>query len=243
MQLDDAAWRELLLDFACGGQGTFDGRRLPHMPSTELQINTVGQSGAGAMEEAWLCAVQCLARFRNAPNWANPGRNLLDFGTGWARIARCFLRDFDAENILGIDVDPDFIAVCNDSFPGPRFLKCSALPPLEIEDVSIDFIVSYSVFCHLSETACWQWINESAILRPGGMAALTKRGRWFFDYAAGVSGADSYAVGVAAMFPNFDDAKAQYDQGQLVHSRAYGVAGGGPGEATSTAKRGAYILI
>jgi SAM-dependent methyltransferase len=201
------------------------------MPLAELQINTVGQSGAGAMEEAWLFAVQCLARFRNAANWANPSRNLLDFGTGWARIARCFLRDFDAENIIGVDVDPDFIALCSDTFHGPRFLRCSPFPPLEIETASVDFIVGYSVFSHLSESACWQWINEFArILRPEGMAALTTRGRWFFDYAAGVTGTDTYAVGLAAMFPNFDDAKAQYDNGEFVHSRAYGVAGGGARE-------------
>jgi hypothetical protein len=64
-----------------------------------MQINTVGQAGAGAMDEAWAFAAQCLARFRDAPRWSDPDRILLDFGTDWARIVRCFLRDFRVENI------------------------------------------------------------------------------------------------------------------------------------------------
>jgi len=98
-QLDDDTWRDLRRSVASGGQGTVDGRPMPPMPPAQMQINTVGQAGAGAMDEAWAFAAQCLARFRDAPRWSDPDRILLDFGTDWARIVRCFLRDFRVENI------------------------------------------------------------------------------------------------------------------------------------------------
>ena len=62
------------------------------------------------------------------------------------------------------------------------------------------------------------------------MAALTTRGRWFFDYAAGMTGTDPYARSLAAMFRSFADAKASYERGEFVHSNAHGVTGGGARE-------------
>ena len=230
-RLEDNDWRDLLRTVASGGQGSINGRPLPPMPPEQLQINTVGQAGAGAMEEAWLFAQQCLVHFKTSPRFSDPKRLLLDFGTGWGRIARCFLRDFNAENIFGIDVDPEFITICRDTFPGPRFIRCNPMPPLVLGNESIDFVVGYSVFSHLSEAACQQWMAEFArILRPGGMVAVTTRGRWFFDFAANLTATDSYARGLATMFPDFAAAKARYDQGKFVHSNAHGVTGGGPRE-------------
>ena len=45
-----------------------DGVALPRMPDATLQVNTVGQAGAGAIEEAWAFAAQCLARVGTAPD-------------------------------------------------------------------------------------------------------------------------------------------------------------------------------
>ena len=227
--LSDDAWRDLLLRAASGEPVTMDGRPLPAMPAADLQMDTVGKAGPDAMEEAWAFARNCLARFRRSPLFGDERKLLMDFGTGWGRIARCFLRDVRAENIIGVDVDPDFLASCRAIFPGPRFLRCNPMPPLLVHPASVDFIVGYSVFSHLSESACHAWIGEFArVLKPGGMVAVTTRGRWFFDYAAALTGTDSYSRSLAAMFPDFVEAKARYDRGELVHSNAYGVAGGGP---------------
>lgn len=226
--LSDDAWHDLLRRAASGERVAMDGHPLPSMPDAKLQMDTVGQAGPDAMGEAWAFAAQCLARFRRSPLFGDERKVLMDFGTGWARIARCFLRDVRAENIIGIDVDPDFLAACHATFPGPRFLRCNPMPPLPIRATSVDFIVGYSVFSHLSEAACRAWIGEFArVLKPGGMAAVTTRGRWFFDYAAMLAGTDAYSRSLATMFPDFADAKARYDRGDLVHSNAYGVTGGG----------------
>jgi SAM-dependent methyltransferase len=226
--LDDDAWLELLRFAAAGDEARIDGRSLPSMPDTELQVRTVGHAGPDAMQEAWDFTAQCLARFRASPDFGDPRKVLLDFGTGWGRVARCFLRDIPAEQLMGADVDDDLLAVCRATFPGPRFLRCGVMPPLGLEDETVDFVVSYSVFSHLSETACRAWIAEFArILKPGGMVALTTRGRWFFDHAASCPGTDPYARALSRMFPDFVAAKARYDRGEFVHSNAPGVTGGG----------------
>jgi SAM-dependent methyltransferase len=226
--MTDAAWADLLQRAAAGEMVAVDGRQLPAMPDATLQVNTVGQSGPGAMLEAWSFASQCLHRFRAVPRFQDDDKLLLDFGTGWARIARCFLRDMRAENIIGTDVDASLINVCRATFPGPRFLRCDKMPPLPLRDASMDFIVGYSVFSHLSEAACRAWLTEFArILRPGGMVALTTRGRWFFDYAASLTGTDPYSRSLATMFPDFTEARSRYDRGEFVHSNVPGITGGG----------------
>ena len=60
------------------------------------------------------------------------------------------------------------------------------------------------------------------------MAALTTGGRWFFDYAASLTGSNSYSRALSRMFPDFDAAKALYDVEALVHANSEGATGGGP---------------
>ena len=68
-----------------------------------------------------------------------PAEGSSGLGTGWGRIARCFLRDVKAENVVGVDVNPDLLSVCRETFPGPRFLKSDPLPPLQLASQSVDF--------------------------------------------------------------------------------------------------------
>jgi hypothetical protein len=80
--LSDDAWFGMLRRVAAGENGQVNGRPLPSMPDPAVQIRTVGQAGAGAMEEATAFAGQCLMRFRQSPRFDDPRKVLLDFGTG-----------------------------------------------------------------------------------------------------------------------------------------------------------------
>ena len=68
------------------------------------------------------------------------------------------------------------------------------------------------------------------LLVPGGLLALTTRGRPFFDFCENLQGQDveGYLKGLSMMFSSFPDARARYDRGEFVHSNAEGVTGGGP---------------
>lgn len=206
-----------------------NGVQLPGFPPDQIQINTTGKAGLITLREAFVFYLDCIENF----NLVRPIREedlLLDFGVGWGRIARFFLRDLPLENIYGIDVMEEFVTICQQSFRSDNFQVTSPFPPTQIPDNKFNYIVGYSVFSHLSEHACASWMDEFArILAPGGMVALTTRGRPFFDYCESLKKREQtgYQDALSKMFDDFPDARRRYDQGEFVHSNQSGVTGGG----------------
>jgi 2-polyprenyl-3-methyl-5-hydroxy-6-metoxy-1,4-benzoquinol methylase len=84
-------------------------------PSVELQVNTVGCSGAAALLQAFRFWVDVRDACRPLGLVLGPATRILDFGCGWGRIARFFFRDTRPENVTGIDVDPEFIGYAGGS--------------------------------------------------------------------------------------------------------------------------------
>jgi SAM-dependent methyltransferase len=225
---NQAAWLSALLKSQTERVTSPLGDTLPDFPPAEMQLHTVGLSGDDAIHEAYTFSESCKEYFRTSRLWSNEGKNIIDFGTGWGRIARCFLSDFRAEKITGLDNGMTFLSKARENFPDANFHLTNALPPINsaendhyhVEAESIDFIVGYSVFSHLSEEAFEKWMNEfSRVLRSGGMVAVTTRGRWFFDTAEGLKGMqlEGYAKGLSEMFADFDEARERYDSGQFIH--------------------------
>jgi len=206
------------------------GARLPSFPPDELQINTTGQAGYPTLKEAFIFYQDCVGEFKEAGLEIDERHTVLDFGVGWGRIARFFLENLPQENLIGIDVTEDFVEICKKTFESSRFLVCNPFPPTGLEAASVDFIVGYSVFSHLSEAACREWMNEfHRLLKPGGMVAVTTRGRTFFDYCENLrmGNPEGYSRALAYMFSDIDEARSRYDDGAFVHSNANGVTGGG----------------
>jgi SAM-dependent methyltransferase len=207
-----------------------NGERLPSFPPDQLQINTTGQAGYPTLREAHIFYQDCKSELEKAGMTLDNSCKILDFGVGWGRIARFFLEHVPQTNLTGIDVTEDFIKVCRETFDSARFLPCDPFPPTELDENSIDLVVGYSVFSHLSEAACRAWMDEfHRVLRPGGMVAVTTRGRPFFEYCKSLRNSEpqGYSRALAYMFEDIDEAMDQYDQGQFVHSNADGIAGGG----------------
>lgn len=205
------------------------GRFLPAFPSDELQLGTTGQAGVPTLREAFIFYQDCVTACETLGAPIQPSQRVLDFGVGWGRIARFFLRDCPPENLYGIDVDPEFVRICRECFESDNFSVCQPFPPTDFPGEYFDLIVGYSVFSHLSEQACLSWVEEFArIMRPGGILALTTRSRDFFAYCEALRdcGSSPYEIGLSAMFDDFDEARRRYDAGELVHSNASGVTGG-----------------
>lgn len=204
------------------------GVMLPKFPKDEIQINTTGQAGFGTLCEAFIFYEDCMKQFQKSRNINNDNKKIIDFGVGWGRVLRFFMKDFQPENMVGVDINPELLDICRSTFDFGNFVQSSAMPPLIFDDDSVDFIVGYSVFSHLSEEACYAWIKEfSRILKPGGMVALTTRGRWFFDYCEELKTEDGYSGALGYMFDDFDKARAEYDRGEIVHVSGDGISGGG----------------
>lgn len=203
----------------------------PAFPSDELQINTTGCAGAQTLRTSILFAKSvCDAIQADQGQQFFKDAKLLDFGVGWGRITRAFLKEFNSEQIFGLDVDPMLIGVCNTTFKhGGKFIQCDQLPPSIIDSASIDLVVAYSVFSHLSEKSFNAWLIEfERIVRPGGYVAITTRDRNFLDHCESLkqqNNLDVYPKILSELFDSFDDQRLAYDTGKFVFSsRGYPTA-------------------
>ena len=134
------------------------------------------------------------------------------------------------ENIYGLDVMEEFVQICRETFRNNNFDVTTPFPGTSLAAEKFDYIVGYSVFSHLSEDACAKWMAEFyRILAPGGLVALTTRGRPFFDFCESLKdkGHTGYLDALSNMFDDISESRRSYDLGEFVHSNAEGVNGGG----------------
>jgi len=223
-------WFKTVSDSYLNPPVIIDGKTLPGFPSDEVQINTTGQAGVATLTEAFIFYQDCIEQFNALGAAIDSSHQLLDFGVGWGRISRFFLKELPLENIYGLDVMEEFVEICKQTFRNDNFQVTKPFPPTTIPDGKFNFIVGYSVFSHLSEDACKSWMHEfNRILAPGGIVALTTRGRPFFDYCESLKGQGhtGYLDALSKMFESFENARMNYDKGNFVHSNRDGVVGGG----------------
>lgn len=241
-------WFELVSKSYLSPPVSYKQNALPSFPPDTIQANTTGQSGLPTLVDAFVFYRDCIEAFEECGKPAVESSRILDFGVGWGRIARFFLRDMSIENIYGIDVAPELITICRDTFRSNNFTICPSHPPTGLPNQYFDFIVGYSVFSHLSEDTCMQWMEEfNRILAPGGIVAITTRGRPFFDFCEsqkengfqsvmrnlfGKKKPSGYLEALGGLFEDFDAARAKYDRGEFVHSNIHEVSGGGALNAT-----------
>ena len=218
-------------------------------PSETLQENTVGCAGAAALTHAHRFWVDVRRSCERLGVPLTHSARILDFGCGWGRITRFFFRDTSPENIIGIDVDADFIDVCRHIMSGGTYQVVNPLPPTDLPSESLDLVVGYSVFSHLAQHAADAWMREFArLLRPGGVVAVTTRPRQFLDYCESLARSPGrlsrwlsalrrrraperspYLKALARLFPDFGEARRRYDAGELLYAP---LGGGGVRDAS-----------
>lgn len=226
----DEVWFQKVLESYKAPPVYHRGLPMPGFPPDQVQVNTTGQAGEPTLREAYNFYVDCKHVFAQYGAPLREDGKILDFGTGWGRIARFFLRDLPLGNIYGLDVTEVAIEGCKETFGSDNFAVCNAFPPTDLPSSTFSHIVGYSVFSHLSEAACLAWMREfHRLLAPGGVVAVTTRGYPFFDFCQSLKGAGhtGYLGALADLFSDFDAARARYRSGQFVHSNRPGVTGGG----------------
>lgn len=201
------------------------GDPMPAFPPEKLQIDTTGLGGVASLRQAAAFHADIVDTAQRLGNPLRAQSRIVDFGSGWGRITRLFLRETRLENIVGLDVDAGFVQLSNQLFGG-GFQVCNPMPPTALPAASADLVSAYSVFSHLSEVACREWVGEFArILKPGGLLAFTTRNEWFMDLCTQLSrrsDLSKHQEVLTRLFADWDDAKWRFRAGEFVHSATGG---------------------
>ena len=156
-------------------------RLLPPLPEHKVQLKYNGRSGAANLAHGF--KIYQLVK-ELAEKHAGKLKNLdgiLDYGCGWGRILRFFLKDIEPDKLWGIDCAPQAVEICKQTLPGTNISLVEPKPPSLLPSKHFDIIYSNSVFSHLNEEFHLMWLNEFArIIKPGGLVILTTWDRGFF---------------------------------------------------------------
>ena len=145
---------------------------LPGMPPTTVQETFTGRSGDDTLAEGF--AVYRLFRSLYGQHAERPLGRGLDFGCGWGRILRFWLRECAPDNLVGIDRMGTILGHARRAGAPYRLERCDVLPPTSLESESFDLVYAYSVFSHLPEETHLAWLPElRRVLRPGGVFIAT----------------------------------------------------------------------
>lgn len=241
--MDPVSWGELL--WLGASHRRIGDMRFPGLPDEQLQKGMVGQCGKEALNEIrdfYATLMECC----EAISWSLHGASqALDFGCGFGRVTRFFLKDVDRENLYATDAVKEFVNLCRELFPAScmipnHFLHNAPMPPLSFSGGFFDLITAYSVFTHLSEEAAVAWMEEfHRILKPGGMVALTLRQRGYLNTCAelrGQSGLGAYGQYEAEIFGDRDGLLPRYNAGEFIFHAS------GGGEHLSSAFYGNTVI-
>jgi SAM-dependent methyltransferase len=196
---------------------------LPRLPEASIQQMYTGSAGDATLREGF----RAYRLFKNSYEMRigpiRHCRNLLDFGCGWGRIIRFFLKDIEPGKLVGVDHSEEVISVCRETNKWSRFELIDPYPPTQLTSESFSLIYLYSVFSHLPEKMHWALLREfHRLLEPGGMLIATTRPRDFIHFCQMLRDDPQinekfWLKGSARVFMDVDAAIAVYDSGEFCY--------------------------
>jgi len=219
-RLSDQGWLELLA--ASISSRTVAGITLPAFPSVDVQVQFTGSANIQTLQEAFGFYSLVKDYSSRLSNPIGPTSRLLDFGVGWGRFLRFFMKDINADSLYGCDIDPVVLEICRQMGVPGNLDRTYAGGKLPYPDAHFDVIFSYSVFTHLPEPAHQHWLAELArVARPGCVFTLTLEPRSFIDFVSQLGGRSNleqawhrhlatYAHMCAQLYQDFDEGRIAY---------------------------------
>ncbi|GBQ84519.1 class I SAM-dependent methyltransferase [Asaia krungthepensis] len=221
----DEDWLKILV--ASLKMPEIDRVRMPGFPAPDVQREIHGHADEVSLHEAYMFfrETKAYCGYAGAPLRAET--RVLDFGCGWGRILRLFMKDIRPENLFGIDSTSRFLMEARRCNPAVSFLAGGTTPPTPVRDGYFNLIVAFSVFSHLDEYLAGLWMSEFyRLLAPGGMVVVTTQSRRFIDFcaeqrlrrASGIRLEHAWHEVCADSFTDEARAYARYDAGRFLHA-------------------------
>jgi SAM-dependent methyltransferase len=158
---------------------------LPAMPDEDVQVQFTGNSGDSTLREVFSTYIVFRDLYETHVGPIEECPAVLDFGCGWGRIIRFFLKDIEASRLWGVDPLEQMIAICKRDVFRCNFEVIETTPPSRFPDDTFGLVYAHSVFSHLSEERHQTCLADLArILKPGGLLLVTTRPREFIQECA-----------------------------------------------------------
>ncbi|WP_083671887.1 class I SAM-dependent methyltransferase [Sphingomonas montana] len=173
---DDQTWFDAQFDWESSLRKF--GIRLPSLPSDEIQTGFTSLSGRQNLLQAFGFYGKAVEYIKSIHE-----PKIMDFGCGWGRISRFFLRETSPKNMYLVDA-MDVAIDCLKNTNNPcNIIYNTKSPPIEGIPDGLDLIYAYSVFSHLSEKYFLDWVQYFlSKLKPGGHIVFTTRGWQFIEH-------------------------------------------------------------
>jgi SAM-dependent methyltransferase len=194
---------------------------LPELPQENVQRRFTNKSNDDALVEGFEIYRLVRDLYERHVGPLADAQGILDFGSGWGRVIRFFLKDLDRDRLTGAEYDAELVDFCRESNRWSTFVRSEAEPPLPFEDAQFSCIYAYSVFSHFSEAKHMSWIRElKRVLRPGGALMVSVRPRSFIEYLGAIRarGVEVEFPVLLGMFPETESELALYDAGEYCYS-------------------------
>jgi SAM-dependent methyltransferase len=204
---------------------------VPQMPEVPMQERFTGSSGDSTLREGFNAYKIFKNCYETHIGPVGSCRAVLDFGCGWGRIIRFFLKDIEPDKLLGIDHSEEALRACRNTNKWCKFTLIEPYAPTPLRPESFDLIYLYSVFSHLPEEMHWAWLIEfHRLLAPGGMLIATTRARSFIQVCKTlrddplIDGKPEWLKVSARTFSDVDATMSAYDNGQFCYE-SHGLEG------------------
>jgi SAM-dependent methyltransferase len=156
------------------------GIALPRLPSDDVQLGFTAQCGRPNLQEAFSFYRYVISTCR-LEQITEP--RILDFGGGWGRVSRFFLRETKPHNIYIAETREWAIKCLHDAGSQFHVIHNQPRPPIEGLIGQLDLVFAYSVFSHLSQEHFHVWTDYLlTLLRPGGYLVFSTRGHFFINH-------------------------------------------------------------
>jgi methyltransferase family protein len=221
--IEDARWLDLQSKPALARK--LYGIRLPGLPPDDVQRRFTGDTGRSNLLEAFnFYKFACSAS-------AVPQRNdlkILDFGGGWGRVSRFFLRDTRPDHIWIVDCTSEAMHWLRQTGNPCNVIQNEPLPPIKGIPAGFDLVFAFSVFSHLSEHFLRSWLDYLlGLLAPGGHLVFTTRGCKFIELVERRRQKGNFSAWEQSL-PHADEMRARHASGAFQFYPA-----GGGSELTS----------